>query len=562
MARLTRVKPSVTNMVRPTLLELKKSSVAPGEVYETFAFREVGDGGGAIYHVTTPKTGVVPNGYGDHVADNGLHLMLLSTPTDLNHGVIINQEYVPQEARYNRNALQAMLRNTSIHYCESTAIGRVWVLGSINVSRNDLHWWIKKGCQIRGRYSDPSIPTPDQAGGMINFADFFDPDSGDFIPWRPEDTRINGHVRNIHVRLDGDVSTEYNAAHINPYNNNCIGFAKAVDCSVRGTGGVSESDHRGINFDGFDDDRKPLNKGGNVNCHVDVAYINNTVDNPVMIVGDKVNPSTCTIKVGSIRNMPEGGYKNPIVVNVSNGADFEVWVGRFNKDSGTSPSLVTARNCSSVKVRGGYIRGCANLLYTVDTLDNDVSVEEIYDTPIGIYRGGTSGAARSFKFHGLKYSDSSFRHVFSNAVSGSFARLEISDNNFSYTPADFRFATGGKAVLEIIRDNLTPSQSDNTKLNILTGQSKTITFSDSSVMSHTINFKDGNWNYTKMTLVVAYGGGRGIATLDLTAKEVTSNSIIIKAGDYPVTVTGGANSGSVTLATTRPQYLNYVVLHN
>lgn len=573
MGHLTRVTNNMSNGLvyyYSTVNEMKASVDRVGVVCKTLGYHSVGDGGGATYYTAT--SGLQPNGYSDHVASNGLFIRLFSDPTDLNHGVKVSPLYVPEDARWNRNAFQTMCRDTRWTTCRCVASGTWYHLGSSNIGRDNFTLIIEKGCYIRGRYSDPSIPTPDQGGHMIGFAHFFDPDAGDFIPWRNGDTRVNAPIRNVTVIIDGDVMTEYNAAHINPYNNNCIGFLKGVNCNIVGTGGSSGSDHRAFNFDGIDTNAPngAENRGGSINCHIDVGYVYNCVDNPVMIAADRFTASYNSIRVGSVRKMLAGGYNNPIVARVTGPAHFDVFIGQFLQDGGVTPALVEAREVRSCKVSGGVISGCSSVMYSVDSLDFSVEdFREVFNTPVIISAGGTNTVRpRNVRISGIDAVNSSlsvaYAHQNPNVAP---VAVVIDGNNFTAASSSFKFY-GGKTPgtspdRQLIMDNDTSATGDGgSELNYLTGKSKLLATGNNTTTSYTVNFKDGNWNYTKATIVVGQGGGRGLVEVDLMGKGVSSNSVTLRAGPYDVTMAMAASSGQFTLTVTNPNFIDYVLLHN
>lgn len=557
------------NATFESVAEMKASDVIPGRMYRTKGYYSPNDGGWAEYFAV-PVGGASPDGYGDHLAANGVILQLMSNPTDLRHGVKLNSAYVPAEARNNRNALQAMMRNARWSHTECRASGKYYLLGSVNIGRDNIQLHIHKGCFIRGRYSDPSIPTPDQAGHMLGFAHFFDPDNGDFIPFASGDTRVNAPIKNVTVILDGDVSTEYNAVHTNKYNNNAIGFLKGVDCRVVGSGGVSESDHRGIIFDGVDTNAPggSDNRGGSVNCHIDVSYINNCVDNPAAIVADINTPSLNTITIGRVGVMKSGGYNDPIVVNVFNEADFVVKIGSFIGDNVVKPALVVARNARSVKVRVGLCNGAKSLLYSDLTLDNDVECEEIYNTPLGLVRAGSvSGKCRTMRLAGVKATDSNFAMAYSSQNNtGPFLRLSLTDNNFASVANSFQLFGGKNSTalprISDIRDNILPDTLTTiTELNMLPSGFKVVPITVNST-SETVNYKAPDWNYSKMSIIASDAGGvRYQMCVDLKTRDVTNQTVNLDVG-----TTGGVisttKSGSSLVLTCTSCNLQAVTLHN
>lgn len=552
-----------------TVDEMKSFNVEIGRRYQTSGYHSHGDGGGADY-LAAHTGATAPDGYGDHLATNGVILQLISDPTDLRHGIKLNNVYVPAEARNNRNALQAMMRNERWNYTECVAGGTYYLLGSANIGRDNIQLHIHKGCFIRGRYSDPSIPTPDQAGHMLGFAHFFDPDNGDFIPFAPGDARVNAPVKNVTVILDGDVATEYNSVHSNQYNNNAIGFLKGVDCRVIGSGGVSESDHRGIIFDGVDTNAPggSDNRGGSINCHIDVSYINNCVDNPAAIVADINTPSLNTITIGRVGFMKSGGYNDPIVANVFNGADFVVKIGSFIGDNIVKPALVVARNARSVKVRVGICNGAKSLLYSDLTLDNDVECEEIYNTPLGLVRAGSvSGKCRVMRLAGVKATDSNFAMAYSSQNNtGPFLRLSLTDNNFASVANSFLLFGGKNSAalprISDIRDNVLPDALTTiTELNMLPSGFKLVPITVGST-SESVNFKSPDWNYSKMSILASDAGGiRYQLCIDIRTRDVTNQPVNLDVGTSGGLISS-TKSGSVITLTCTNCNLQTITLHN
>lgn len=556
----------------PTVTDMTSASanIKAGEVLITEGYWSAGDGGGATYYTST--TGSTPNGYSDHVAASGVYIRLFSEPTELNHGVKVSAFYVPTDARWNRNAFQTMCLDTRWSTWTCKAQGIWYHLGSSNIGRDNCTLIIESGCQIRGRYSDPNIPTPDQAGHMIGFAHFFNADAGDFIPWQNGDTRVNAPIRNVKVIIRGDVMTEYNAIHTNPYNNNCIGFLKGINCSIEGPGGSSASDHRAFNFDGIDANAPngADNRGGSINCTIDVGYVYQCVDNPVMIAADQFTPSKNIIRVGSVRNMQSGGYNNPIVARVTGPAHFDVYIGQFLKDTGVTPALVEARGVRSCNVSGGVISGCSSVMYTVDSLDVSIrDFREIFNTPIGIALGGTgSTRPRNVTISGIDAVTAAFAIAYAHQNPNvAPVAVVIEDNNFTAAASNFKFYTGKtagtKPSRQLIRDNDTSATGDGgSELNYITGGSKILATGNTTTQSLAVNFKDGNWNFTKATIVAGQGGGRGIAELDLLGKTVSSNPAVLRAGAYDVTIAMTAGAGSFTASVVSPSFIDYVILHN
>jgi len=547
--------------------DMKSYAVESGRVYETSGYYTPGDGGGAFY--VASSTGATPDGYGDHVASNGKFLRLISEPNDLNHGVIVNSTYVPATAWNNRNAIQSMLRNERWSNFKIKAQGVLYHLGSTHVGRDNISLHIMKGCKIIGRYDDPSIPNSktSQSGGMIVFAHFFNPDNGDFIPWRDGDTRVNARVYNVHVIMDGEVSTEYNAIHSSAYNNNCLAFLKASNCSVTGSGGIGGSDHRGINFDGIDTNAPngSDNRGGSINCRIDVGYSTNVVDNHLMIFGDNNSISTNSVKVGFLGPMLTGGYNSPIGVRVTNANVFNIEIGAFNGDNVIKPALVASYSATDVRIKVGYVNGASKILYQNETLFSDVEASQIYNTPIGIERAGTAtGRMRYASLHDVRYTDTNFSYAYySNNNADGFFRLKIKDNFFGNASASFAYygnrVPAGMPTKMDISDNISPSSMTVVEFNQLP-QSQSANLITVGATSAVINYKTPDWNYSKMTVIAQASGVYGACEIDIRTRIITSQNVAYSAG--AITVNTALSGNNITITLSAGAALALVTMHN
>ena len=542
------------------------AGILDGHTYSTAGYYSSGDGGGAIYVAST--TGSTPDGYGDQVASNGVFLRLISNPTDLNHGIKINATFDPTTAWFNRNCMQSLLRNERWSYFTFKAQGVVYGLGGVNIGRDNITVEIQKGCKLIGRLDDPSIPDSitSQAGGFIVFAHYFDPDNGDFTPWRPDDTRINPPTLNVHVILDGEVSTEYNTVHSHLNNNLALGMLKAQNCSVKGSGGIGGSDHRGINFEGVGNPGE-ANYGGSVNCHIDISYTRDVVNNHLMIVGHNNVGNRCTIKVGTIGKMLSGGFNSPIAVRTQGGYDFDIEIGSFNGDNVVKPQLVGAYGSRTVKIYAGYVNGASCLLRQYETLNSDVEAGEVYNTTGGIIRAGlTANTMRTARLHDIKLTDSNFLYAYSDQVTSNrdaFVRLCVEDNYFGNASSSFAYynsrnAAGLPARIDI-SDNISPSGMTVTDLNeYILGISGNLATTGSA--SAVINFKAPDWIYTKLTVMVQAGGVYGSVTIDLRTRAMTSNAVAYTAGAY--TINTAISGSTLTLTATGGAVMHIVTLHN
>lgn len=532
------------NPTFPSVSELKATNATVGCLYHTKGYYAAGDRGSADY-VAVPSSPTAPDGYGDHLAANGVVLQLVSPPTDLNHGVRLGI-FVADDAWHNRNAIQAMLRNTRWSYFELVAKGEYYILGSVHPLRDDIYINHKQGCAIIGRYNDASIPASftSQSGGMFGFVKYQDPDNGNF--------NVVSDIYNITYQLDGSVATEYNASHAATHNNNCIGFYRANDSVVRGVGGVNSSDHRGINFD-----------GDAVNCHIDIGYAKGAMDEPLVMKASSSVGNLCTVKVGRILSCPFTGPNAPIAVRVD-GGDIDVNIGSFGWDGVTKPQLVGAFNCGMVRVWCDSVNGASQLVRQYDTLDVEAHVTKIANTQYGIVRAGiATGRMRSAKLTGVKSVDSTFAAAYrTDSNQDTFSKLKITDNIFTEAGSAFAYysnkLTPGLPSRLDVRDNMSPAGMTvvefNPSTNGITGN--LVTPGASSVV---INYKSPDWIYGVMSVIVAVSGTNHAITIDLRTRDLTSTQVNYYAGTGALATT---KSGSSLTLTCTGCTLQIVTLHN
>lgn len=551
--------------------DMKLFDVHAGYVYQTEGYYTAGDGGGALYLATT--TGTTPDGYSDHVASNGVFLRLISQElTDLNCGVKVDGGVLDAATAWrNRNALQYGTRNTRYNKFTCKAAGIYCCVGAVNISRDNYFFHVSKGTVIRGYYDDPSIPesTVSQGGGFLAFGHFFNPDIGDFIPYANGDTRVNPPCIGSTVQLDGEVSTIYRDVHSNKYNNNPIAFLKGRDCKVTGSGGIGESDHRGINFDGIvtNAPNGSDNRGGSINCEINVSYINNCVNNPMNISADLNTPSLNKMICGYVGAMRPGGYNNPIVVNAGESADFYIEIGTFKGDNVIKPALIATNGCRSVVAKIGICDGAKSLIYGVDTYDTFMEITEVYNTPVGIQRAGTlSGHCRTITLTGIKATDSQFKTAVATINNnGPFVSLNIYNNNFSYITTGFSMhggrTTGALPLNECIYDNIPSPGGDASKVfNRRTNGNSGNLATTSGQTTLSFDYKAPNWLYSKASVSVVNGGAQGVGTMDFRLRELTTQPLSLTAGGQTVMTT--LSGSTITLTTTPPATLGLVVLHN
>lgn len=534
------------NPVVSSVAELKAIHAVVGCIYRTKGYYSAGDGGDAEY-VAMPSGATSPDGYGDHLAANGVVLQLVSSPTDLNHGVKLGP-FVAANAWNNRNALQAMLRNQRWSYFELTANGTYYVLGSVHPLRDNITVHHKSGCKIIGRYNDTSIPASftSQGGHLFGFAKFIDPDNGQFLP-------VTGSMSKVNYVLDGDISTEFNSGHSQVHNNNCIGYYKADDCHVTGFGGVSASDHRGVNFDGL-----------SINCHIDIGYASGTADEPLVMKSDPAIPNRCSVKVGAIKDVPFGGPNQAIAVRVQDCPNVTVEIGSFVWDGVTKPQLVGAFNCNFVGVDAGDVNGVSQLLRQYETFDSEVCVQNVKNTQYGIVRAGVAASTmRSALLTGIKSVDSTFIAAYRADINnGTFASLTICDNNFSgaantFKYYDNRLSTGIPARYDL-HDNISPSGFSAVDFNpYRNGITDNLVTPGATTFS--VNYKSPDWLYSVMTVIIDASGLRYLVDIDLRNRDISSINYTYPAG--PATITSSKSGSTMTLTVTGGTF-QIATMHN
>lgn len=548
--------------------------VKPGSAYQTLGYFGMGDSGGATYYVTAPA-GTAPDGYGEFVASNGNYIRLLHTePTDVIYGVVSDPVFVAATAWNNRQRVQSMLRN--LRFNKSRIVTKeAWYLSSLYIERDNYELTIEPWVNMYSGYDDASIPESltAQSGGFITIAKFFDADNGDFIPWRPTDTRVNQPISNVTVNLNGFITTVYKASHTNPNNNNAIGGFKCRNCRIVGTGGILGSDHRAVNWDG--DDTYAHNMGGNSNCHIDLGIIQNVVDNCVHVVGDKNNAyesgpmvENNTVNVKRISTMLAGGYGDPQVVRVTNHVGTcEIDIGEYVGNSSLKPALLVTVNSSSVALKIGYVLNVSKLAYVQGTLDVDVEASYVYGTPIGIQRAVHTITPRHISLHGILATDSNFAIAYSSlATANQILKLSIYNNVFSYTPANFAFIALGTAgtgpVFEDIHDNPYPSTWTGTAVN----QLNTITNgwlnlrAAAGLTTYALNLRPGGaFPYKTITVMITDGSVRRSVEIDVRTRQLTTGDVNFVMGASVLTTAISGNTLTLTLNTGT---LQVVVLHN
>ncbi|MBD2866088.1 hypothetical protein [Paenibacillus oceani] len=447
--------------------------------------------GGAVY-VKDGTTGQANTGNEIAFYDgDGNGWRLDDIPTDARMGVLPTETLNESVAIENRRKIEMLLRDPSVAYCEFGIQGDVYVIGSIHPLRSNLYINHIKGCTIKGYLNDTARSTI-SVGHIFGFPLYQDPDNGNFT--------IIGYCENVNYQLDGEIATYYRAEHVAAHNNNCIGFKKSKCCRVVGSGGVGESDHKGIVFD-----------GEAIDCHIDVAYIKETSNEPFQMKGDPSMPDcTNTVKVGSIENPKFDGGNPKVVGFVSYSKLVTVQIGKYTGNKQLNPILVGAFGCGTVIVEKGYVENVSQLLRQYETghgLVRDVTFKNA-DTMIR-RAGQVAGVHKTSRIQRCKADGGALPTIYSADYNGSlFDVLDISDNDFSEATGTVHIwnnpLSSGNPKVWDIKDNIVPSGWVNQAIFNKCSDYKAIAASGTS-FSYDIEGDNGDRPYTQLGGRVVHG---------------------------------------------------------
>ncbi|WP_318515024.1 phage tail-collar fiber domain-containing protein [Photobacterium leiognathi] len=482
------------------------------QIVETEGYYTQGDGGSAIYVLS----GSVPaDGYGN-ISVGNLTAVIISSPTDKNHGVLTSESFDPAIALNNRAAIEAMLRNRRFNHFELISNGDVHIIGSIHPLRSNIKIRHDKACNIKGYLSDPSTSQV-SAGHIFGFPIYKDPDNAEY--------EIVEQCVGVEYELEGDIASIYRDVHVKPHNNNCIGFYNAKSCYVVGSGGVSESDHKGVTFD-----------GDAVDCHLDIGYINNTSNEPWQMKGNGTDERyTNTVRVGVIENPKFNGNNAKVVGFVSDCDLCIVRIGSYVGDKSVNPVLVSAFGCNKVIVKETYCENVSQILRQYDTAHGEVFDVNYKNVDSVVRRAGAQvGVNKSTSIKRVICKGGEASAAYHSEVTHSkFDRLIIRDCDFSAvsTPGDFELYKG-QATASLpnnmdISGNETPEGYDSTRQpNMSYGLSGKLI--SGTPHSFTYNVYEPDFRYTKMSLQILPMSGQGIR------KQIETNlrSLVVSSQTY------------------------------
>ncbi|ELD0520435.1 hypothetical protein QUQ94_004242, partial [Escherichia coli] len=148
--------------------------------------------------------------------------------------------------------------------------------------------------------------------------------------------------------------------------------------------------------------------------------------------------------------------------------------------------------------------------------------------------------------------------------SGPFLRLTIENNNFAFVKSSFQFFGGKNSaalpVISNILDNVVPTLSSVTELNYRT-TGITTNLATPGNTTAVVNTKNGDWNYTKMTVMALASGVLGSVEIDLRTRFLTHNQVNYMAGAIAITTTLSGSTITIGVGTSGAT-LQFVTLHN
>jgi hypothetical protein len=455
-----------------------------------------------------------------------------------NYGITESSTYDPQQAWENRTAIQLMCQN--MFFSEFDIDGRgntLWMLSTVHPLRSNITVRINAGCKMRGRYNDPSIPQSliSQSGGMIGMVLYADPDNDDFT--------VIGTIINATVVVDGDVSTEFSLTHNRPHSNLCIGFFKARNCRIIGDGGVSESDHKGLNFDGDCQD-----------CEIDVAYVRGTSNQPLNMKGDPTKTfSVNKVKCKSVSEIKfDGGQPFDVVFSRDN-AIIEIEIGSYQWNGVDKGQLVSSGGDVVCDVKFGNVLGLNQIVRHSDSkfvtinslgLSNKCGSFQLCDN-ICTRVDATPDILKDVTITGLRALDDLVSVFQSENRVSNFRRLTISNNDFEEAGSamktfDLEFGDN-KALTTNCFENVNPLGFTPQYVNKVNKESDSLITGTPTTFDW--DYTSPDWNYSFVAMLVDDGvNGVSQGVLSIEARRLTSIDTTFNVGGVPVTV---QRSGSV-----------------
>ena len=420
---------------------------------------------------------------------DGGYLVLL-TPNFASAGVIEGDIYNPTTAWRNRNIIQKLLRDQRFNNFKFGSRGVYYILGSITPNRNDITLEIEAGCDIRGRYDDPSIPdsTTFQTGGLFDMTQRNGIDVGDMA--------VTGETVNNTILLNGVISTEYNTIHTNKNNNNVFGFMKSVNCRVIGVGGIKASDHKGVCFD-----------GDAVCCEIDIAYIKDTMDEPFQMKGkvDGNIRNKCVSKIKEI-STPFGG-NNVRVVGFVSGCSHDIHIDKFDFYSNTGlPVFIGAFGAHHINIFYGEVRGCSQIGRCYNTDSMNVYGGVTWGVESIVVRAGDdkNHITKSVKITGVRALDNNLKNMYKEDTADlrKLQFLEVSSNNLFPASTELKYINANNQPENIsIYNNIPRNGMSSSVFNPLLGSSP-VSIINTEVESFQWNINKPDFQYGKLEIYI------------------------------------------------------------
>ena len=464
----------------------------------------------------------------------GLFAALLHPQTLKAAGIVSTELFDEDIAASNRLIAQGMLRDTRFAKVSAGITGNVWILGSVNVGRSDFEFEIEKGCFFKGRYNTTNYPPArvNQAGHMFGFVNYTDPDNNDFT--------IAGSIENIKVTLDGDVETVFNSSQVKTHGNNCIGFFNADNSSVFGVGGVSGSDHRGINFDGECD-----------NAAIDVAYVKGCSNIPIGLKGSSTSRlSTCRIKfLGS--QLFDGGL-SPACIQVRDNAAAKIIIESHDQDFiSDALHLVISQEVGDLTVIADEVENLGNIIrfrntenITLMPFTTPIEMNNINNIIEKTTEAETVATKSIFVDSVTDSSGETIGCYNATGTSSTFDKLTIKNCDFSNSPSTFEYFRGlagsNEPTIYDINSNESPPSytASNVFYNVRFDEGDNLISGTPSFFSWNVNSPDRS--YKKLSLRVSDSGNLYLETLYVPLLLGTSTTIkvTIGASDFDITRSG------------------------
>ncbi|AUR90708.1 hypothetical protein NVP1149O_54 [Vibrio phage 1.149.O._10N.286.55.A12] len=507
-----------------------------------------------FFKVVTSGTGTADDGKyidvpgGQFQLEQNMHFPIRATSYGVRGGSSFNEDV----AAINRLQSVRMLNNGSYGSFVFDVEGELHFVGSVNCDRDDISIEIPTGCYIKSKYDSPSYPPESvaQSGAFLGIAGYEDPENGNFT--------VIKDVERVSVILNGDIETIYDPLHSNPHNNNAIGLFRAIDCRVTGSGGVSGSDHRGINFD-----------GDCVNPIIDVAYINLCFNNAASLKGSPSNPSVGFCKIGTIEKSEFESVNYSVLTSDLNSAT--ILIDSYDDLSSSAiDQLVFSSETKnlSVKVAIGVNASQIVRISGVENVDVSGISGSFFAGCTDVVRRGAAGTINLKKVSirgAVSGSDCLSALDSTEVTTGNFEVLEVSSCDFSDSSTSFSYFNGetsnNRPSSYDIHSNSSPAGYTPSPLylNRRAGQSSNLVTGTPTVFTYNPYSPDRLYSY--ITLRTLESGALYVKSFLLETLGGSSFDVIDSIGPSTLTISSSGNDLTFTLSSGSGQFTN-AIAHN